>query len=251
MNFFETVKKRIRGVGRRTGLMDDFEWSSYNEKEYAKQVHDLEQQYTFVLPDGKFSIVNGKIALAPGFLPLNEYHQALYEAILALKPASVMEVGYGCGDHLHNIKKLLPDVTLRGVDLLATQLDFLKKRHPELPSQAELFIQDMAMPLTVSKKAELAYTQAVLMHIQRHGAYVKALKNTFRLAEKYVVLAENWTRHNFFNDVQKISNDADFPWKQAHCYCYDGGRQIAFVISAEPLQNFTPVNSNSDLLKYL
>lgn len=250
MEILQKIKKKIRGIGRRTGLMDDFDWSRYNEDEYSLQVHDFEKKYTFVLPDGKYAVENGKITLNVGLLPLNENHQSLYEAIYALNPESVLEVGFGCGDHLHNIKKLLPNVQLHGVDLLPKQLEFLKKRHPELINQALLFIQDMTQPLTQDIKVDLAYTQAVLMHIQRYNPYLTALKNTFSLSKKYVVLMENWTRHDFFDDIMKVSKDPDFAWKQIYFYIYDSGKQIAFVLSNIPLVGWKEITSNQGLLKY-
>jgi len=250
MDILKIISKKIRGIGRRTGLMDDFDWSSYNEEEYAKQVHDLEKQYTFVLPEGKYSLVNGKIVLDKNLLPLNEHHQALYEAMYALKPASVLEIGFGCGDHLYNIKKILPQVALHGLDLLQTQLQFLYKRHPELKKQADLHIQDITVSPLQQVNVDLAYTQAVLMHIQRHHSYLAGLKNIFYSAEKYVVLQENWTRHNFFDDIKKISMDHDFAWKNIYFYTCDTGRQVALILSCAPLAGFKEVRSNEELLKY-
>lgn len=250
MEILKKIKKKIWGITRRTGITDDFDWSRYNEDEYSKQIHDFEQQYTFVLPDGKYKIENGKIILDSGLLPLNENHQALYEAIYSLRPDSVLEVGFGCGDHLYNLKKLLPKVALGGVDLLPTQYEFLLQRHPELQHQANLWIADMTLPLTKNITADLVYTQAVLMHIQRYQPYLEALKNTFSLSKKYVVLMENWTRHNFFEDIRKISALPGFAWNKAYYYTYDAGKQVALVLSNTPLSGFEEITSNDALLKY-
>lgn len=252
MDILKIIAKKIRGVGRRTGLMDDFDWAVYNEQEYAKQIADLEKQYTFILPDNKYSLSGGKIVLAPGLLPLNEHHQALYEAVYALAPQSVLEVGCGCGDHLANIKKLLPGVQLSGLDLLQPQLDFLYKRHPELKAIASLHIQDMTAPMVKKVKADLVYTQAVLMHIQRHYSYLQALRNFFSLSNKYVVLAENWTRHHFFDDIKKISKEEGFTWKEVYFYTYDAGKQVSLIVSATPLASviFKEIKSNEELLTY-
>lgn len=250
MNILKAIQKKVRGIGRRIGLMDDFDWSSYNKEEYAKQVNDLERKYTFILPDGKFKVEGGKIKLDSGLLPLNEHHQALYESVLKLCPNSVLEVGFGCGDHLHNIKKLLPDVQLNGTDLLKAQLNFLEERHPGLKNQAKLAIADITLPLAEGMSADLVYTQAVLMHIQRYNSYLSALKNIFLSAKKYVVLQENWTRHNFFEDIKKISKESDFPWQNTHFYIYDAGRQVSLILSNSPLHLFKEIKSNQELLKY-
>ncbi len=251
MNILKKIRKKIRGVGRRAGIMDDFDWSHYYEDEYSKQIYDLEKQYTFILPDGKYSVVDGKIILNSELLPLNENHEALYESIYALKPNSVLEIGCGCGDHLANIKKILPGVKLNGLDLLQKQLEFLQKRHPELKNQANLFIQDMTLNISKKVKVDLVYTQAVLMHIQRYNHYLSAFKNIFFLAEKYVVLMENWTRHNFIEDIKKISKTLDFPWKNVHFYINDTGKQISLILSKTALDKFNELKNSKELLKYL
>jgi len=248
MNIFKKIKKKIRGIGRRTGIMDDFDWPLYYEDEYSKQIYDLEKQYTFVLPDGKFSVADGKIILNPGLLPLNENHKALYESIYELRPDSVLEIGYGCGDHLANIKKILPGVKLNGIDLLQKQLEFLRKRHPELKNQAELIIHDITLGVPKKIKADLAYTQAVLMHIQRHSHYLVALKNIFFVAEKYIVLMEDWTRHNFFEDIERISKEQGFPWKSINFYINDTGKQTALILSKTALNKFKELKNSEELL---
>ena len=250
MSILSVIKKKLRGIGRRTGLMDDFDWSSYNELEYSKQVYDLEKSYTFVLPDGGYHIESGKIILKDGLLPLNENHEALYEAIIKLKPESVLEVGFGGGDHLVNINKLIPFLKLYGVDLLEKQLEFLKKRHPKLTQKARLIIRDISLSPVKEVKADLVYTQAVIMHIQRHKSYLSALKNIFYSSKKYIVLQENWTRHKFFNDIKKVSKDKDFPWKGIYFYVHDTGKQVALVLSSIKLNGFKEINNNEELLKY-
>ena len=41
---------------------DDFKWSEYN-KEYSRQICEIEKENTLILPDRKYSIVKGKILL--------------------------------------------------------------------------------------------------------------------------------------------------------------------------------------------
>lgn len=59
---------------------DDFEWSKYN-KEYSRQISKIETENTLILPNGKYSIVEGKIVLEPSLLPLHPNHKLLYETI--------------------------------------------------------------------------------------------------------------------------------------------------------------------------
>ncbi len=121
---------------------DDFEWSEYN-KEYSKQISEVERENTLILPEGKYSIVEGKIVLEPTLLPLHPNHKLLYETIYDLKPGSLLEVGCGCGDHLANIQKILSQIEISGFDLLEAQLRFLLSRHPELKTKANLFVHDI------------------------------------------------------------------------------------------------------------
>lgn len=245
------IRKKIRGIGRRVGLMDDFNWSKYYDEEYSKQISELEKEYTFILPDGKYSIINGKITLNPALLPLNDNHKVLYETIYALKPNSVLEVGCGCGDHLANIKKLLPKVELNGLDLSQNQLDFLFHRHPELKNKANLLIQDITIPNLKINKVDLVYTQAVLMHIQRHNHYLSTLRNIFNIADKFIVLMENWSRHNFVEDIKRVSKLPDFAWENVYFCTNDTGKQILLILSPKPLNKFEELKDNKELLKYL
>jgi len=244
------IRKKLRGIGKRIGLVDDFNWSVYYQDEYSQQISQLEKEFTFVLPEGKYSLNNGKILLESGLMPLNDNHRALYEAVYALKPSSVLEIGCGCGDHLANLKKILPQTRLSGSDLSQKQLDFLFSRHPELKYQAQLLVQDITKAVPELEKSDLVFTQAVLMHIQRYTPYLQALKNIFNLTDKYVVLMENWTRHNFLKDIKMLTKKPYFPWNDIYFYKYDTGRQIALILSSQPLNMFEQIKNNKELLKY-
>lgn len=228
---------------------DDFEWSEYN-KEYSKQISEVERENTLILPEGKYSIVEGKIVLEPTLLPLHPNHKLLYETIYNLKPGSLLEVGCGCGDHLANIQKILSKIEISGCDLLESQMRFLLSRHPELKTKTNLFVHD----ITVSPpniKIDLVYTQAVIMHIHRNNRHLNALRNMFHASKKYIVLMENWSRHNFYNEIRKISREPDFPWESIYLYANDDGKQILMVISNTVLEGYKELHNNKELLKYL
>jgi len=242
----------LSGINLRLKRMrygDDFKWSEYS-KDYSKQVSDVEKEYTLILPEGKYSIVEKKIVLEPSLLPLHPNQKLLYETIYALKPSSLLEVGCGSGDHLVNIQKILPETKINGSDLLDDQIKFLQSRHPELKNKANLFVHDITIsPPNI--KVDLVYTQAVLMHIQRNNSYLNALKNIFYASKKYVVLMENWSTHNFYKDLRKVSKQPDFPWKNVYIYTNDDGKQILLVISNTILEGYKELHSNRELLKYL
>lgn len=236
-------------VKRRIQNRDDFNWSGYN-KEYSEQISEVEKENTLILPDGKYSIAQGKIVLEPSLLPLHPNHKLLYETIYDLKPGSLLEVGCGCGDHLANIQKILHDTEISGCDLLEDQMRFLLSRHHELKTKANLFIHDITIsPPNIH--VDLVYTHAVIMHIQRNNRHLNALRNMFHASKKYIVLMENWGRHNFYDDIRKISREPDFPWGSIHLYVNDDGKQILMVISNTALEGYKELNSNKELLKYL
>lgn len=202
------------------------------------------------MPDRKYSIVKGKIILDPSLLSLNPNHKLLYETIYDLKPGSLLEVGFGCGDHLSNIQKILPETEINGCDLLESQRRFLLARHPKLKTNANLFVHDITL-FPPNIKVDLVYTQAVIMHIQRNNCHLNALRNMFHASKKYIVLMENWSEHKFYNDITKISREPGFPWENIYLYVNDDGKQILMVISNTVLEGYRELHNNKELLKYL
>jgi SAM-dependent methyltransferase len=255
---FGMINKLIKGCCLKAGefhskfkrlYKDDYNWSEDN-KRYTKQISEIEKEYTLILPDRKYSIVEGKIILEPYLLPLHPVHKLLYETIYDLNPKSLLEVGCGCGDHLANIQKILPETKISGCDLLEDQMRFLLSRHPELKTKANLFVHDITIsPQNI--KVDLVYTQAVIMHIHRNNRHLNALRNMFHASKKYIVLMENWGSHNFYNDIRKISRESDFPWGSIYLYVNDDGKQILMVISNTVLESYKELHTNKELLKYL
>ena len=239
----------LRKVKKRIQNKDDFKWSEYN-KEYSRQISEVEKENSLILPDSKYSIVKGKIVLESSLLPLHPNHKLLYETIYDLKPGSLLEVGCGCGDHLSNIQKILPEIEINGCDLLEDQMRFLLARHPKLKTNANLFVHDITL-FPPNIKVDLVYTQAVIMHIQRNNRHLNALRNMFHVSKKYIVLMENWSKHKFYNDITKISREQGFPWENIYLYVNDDGKQILMVISNAVLEGYKELHNNKELLKYL
>ncbi len=224
---------------------DDFVWKRYH-KNYYDQISRAELNHTLKLSDD-FEIVDGKLKILCD-PPLNNNHKLLYQIIYDLNPSSICEVGCGGGDHMYNLLKIMPNVNyIEGCDLLPKQLEFLSERNPELKDR--IFINDITEHPTPSY--ELIYTQAVLMHIQKGNRHIDALRNLFLSSEKYIVLMENWTRHNFYESIKEISS----PWKELYIYKVDNGKQIAMVLSNVPIKDkklkYVKLKSNEEMLKYL
>ncbi|MDA7926714.1 class I SAM-dependent methyltransferase, partial [Verrucomicrobiales bacterium] len=143
--------------------------------------------------------------------------QLLYETILLLSPDSVLEIGCGGGDNLRNLDTLNSSFDLFGVDISNSQLELLKQRHPELSCNTA--IADAALPGFSHRQVDLVYTQAVIMHIgEKDGRHIRALENAIKTSQQYIVLMENWEKHNFFNDVNVIFAKGVEGWDEHFLY---------------------------------
>jgi hypothetical protein len=251
MRITEEVVRAAFNKLSRLCKVDDFDWRKYHIG-YKRQITDITNEFTLVLSKDDYQITEGKILLSPKLLPLNPNHKLLYETIYHLNPKSILEVGVGGGDHIHNLHLLLPEAKFCGVDISQNQIDFLLQRHPELKNICKLAVADVAKKDTLNTfgKVDLAYTQAVLMHIRRGNRHIQALKNMFNISN-YIVLMEHWTRHNFFDDITKISQERDFPWPELNIHKNDSGEQILMILSRKELKEFSPLRNNRELLEYL
>ncbi len=228
---------------------DDFTWKRYH-KNYHDQIKRMEEDHTLKLSND-FKITNEKLELFCN-PKLDKNHEILYKVIYDLNPSTIFEVGCGNGDHMYNLLKIMPGVEIKGCDLLQKQLDFLNERNPELEDKATAHdITKWPVPLFY----DLLYTQAVIMHIQKGDNHLEALRNLFCSSTEYIVLMENWERHNFYEDLKNISMEPNFPWKNLHIYKVDDGKQIIMVLSEEPITNkkldYVELKSDEEMLKYL
>jgi hypothetical protein len=213
---------------------DDFDWNRYH-LEYLKQVEGQEESLTLRLTSGDWSLQEGEISLRAE-KPLHPNHKLLYETILELGPQSVLEAGCGGGDHLHNLALLLPHANIRGVDRSLGQLETLRRRNPEVAGWAS--VMDLTLPAPRSlTESELTFTQAVVMHIQTGSSHKVALWNLFHLSTQYVLLMENWARHDFVGDLQEMQEREILPWSEMHLYVRRlSGRPHLLVASRTPLE---------------
>lgn len=190
---------------------DDFDWSRYHLT-YRRQIEELEQTGLLKLGADSASMTDGRLEVNAGFPPMHPNHVCLYETIGALGARSVIEIGCGGGDHLHNLGVLFPDMDRRGFDRSAEQLAFLARRNPELRELAGIL--DITMPPScLFPTADVVYTQAVIMHIQAGNGHRVALANMFGMASEQVVLMENWTRHAFVDDIRALDQGGMLPWQ--------------------------------------
>lgn len=224
---------------------DDFNWKRYH-KNYSNQIKGNEKIGTLKLSND-FKITDGELKFYCK-LPLDKNHELLYQVIYDLNPESIFEVGCGCGDHMYNLKKILPGANIRGCDLLQKQLDYLDERNPELRGLTS--IRDITNEQVL--ESELVFTQAVVMHIQKDNRHINALFNLINSSTQYVVLMENWSRHKFYSDIKKISLELK---EDLFIYKVDSGKQILMVVSKVPIKDkklkYVELKSDEEMLKYL
>ena len=219
----ELARRTLRRLGlQRIGTLqrdygeDDFDWLAYPAL-YRGELNALEKTTTTRIEMGQVEFVDGELRLAAGVPPLHPNHRLLYETIGLLAPSSVLEAGCGGGDHLRNLSVLYPELELHGVDRASGQLALLKERNEDIAGR--VLEVDLTLPVPGHlARVDVAFTQAVLMHIQTGNGHRVALANLFTIASAQVVLMENWLRHDFWSDVQKLHTSRVIGWPKIHAY---------------------------------
>jgi len=232
---------------------DDFEWNSYTAI-YQAQIREFEKAHVLRLSPGDYGYADGVLRkVRQDVLPLHYNHRLLYETILQLSPDSVVELGCGAGDHCHNLTVLRPDLQVFGFDRSEGQLALLRSRNPDL-SASSFRLLDLTLPASEScAKHDIAFTQAVVMHIQAGRGHLVALSNVFRFAKRYVVLVENWKRHDFMADIRALHDLGIIGWPELNFYYRESpersNRPHLMVISATPIDGYAPLADYSVLLE--
>ena len=232
-----TLTRRIKSMlGKKIG--DDFDWSTYN-MHYRGELQATKNTYTQVLSQGDYTLINDRLTKRNDRVPnLHPNMHLLYETILQLRPASVLELGCGGGDHLHNLNILSPNTRLLGLDLSEEQLAFLRERHPALPAECKQC--DCTLPFPSDMPGvDIAYTQAVIMHMKTGNNHLVALANLFSAATKQVILMENWSCHDFLADINKLLDLKVLQWKKLYFY-YRESEELKkphlMIVSSVPLK---------------
>jgi len=226
---------------------DDYDWKYYTGI-YREGLEDFGKENVLVLKEGDYRFEGGSLERKGNVLPLNENHRIIYETLLQLSPGTVFEVGCGCGDHLHNIKVLDPGIGVYGIDISEGQLDFLKRRHPDLCASVKQY--DITIPLqnNMLPEADIVFSQAVIMHIREN--HLAGLENMFRLARREVVLMENWKRHEFMADIKALCDAKRLAWENVYFHYRDSsvtGKPHLMIVSRSPLPQYPVLDTYSRL----
>lgn len=192
---------------------DDYNWEHYH-LHYSWELHQIEKQHTIKLQKGDYTYGKNEKKLKQHNSNKKAIHpnwHILYETILQLSPTSILEVGCGNGMHLNNLSVLSDTLNLNGFDLGEGQLKLLRESYPNL--KAKVAIHDATTPI-INKfsQVDLAYSQAVIMHIQAKNRHLEALKNMFNISKGKVVLMENWKTHDFMSDIKSLFDKKEIKW---------------------------------------
>lgn len=237
------ILSQITFVGKR--YIDGVNWKKYN-KHYSEELKIIEKVNTLLITAQDFEVVAGKVNLKnPNQLPLHPNAQLLYESILKLHPSSILEVGCGGGDHLANLKTLIPELKVYGVDLLDKQIEFLNNRHPQ--NDFELKVVDISKNGVIFPSVDVIYTQAVLMHItEKNLRFYNSMENLLNSSAKHLILVENWSQHDFFETVKQIASSNK--WKMYFNFLEGNERTRLMIISKDEQLSFQPLLDYTQLL---
>ena len=230
-------------------LNDDFDWNIYH-LHYKEELEAGKKIFTLNCTTKNFKIEKNEIIKKNDKVKdLHPNHKLLYETILKINPKTILEIGCGGGDHLANLNIFNKKFKLSGVDRSFEQINTLKQRHPKL--KATFKIKDITIKDCKLGTTDLIFTQAVLMHISETNDRLRfALTNILAAAHSHVVLIENWSAHNFLNEIKKIIRNKP-KFKTFKFYISKLSSKIstrAMILSKKNL-NFPKLLNYNDLLQ--
>jgi len=219
---------------------DDYDWEFYTGI-YKDSLDNASKKETLILKEGDYVFTDRQLLIKNNHIfPLSPIHHLVYETLLSLNLQSVMDIGSGAGDHLHNIQMLSPEIKLYGIDVSKGQVELANDRHPNLGACIQQY--DITTPPEQASlpKVDAVYTMAVIQHIREN--HTDALLNLFHIANKYVLLAENWKRHAFMDDISNLLKSNKIPWKNIYFYYREAkiteehqNKPTVMIISSEPI----------------
>ncbi|MDG1003858.1 MAG: class I SAM-dependent methyltransferase, partial [Emcibacteraceae bacterium] len=189
--------------------------------------------------------VSGEISFAakPVLYPT---HQLIITTAIKLKAASAFEFGYGSGPHIFNLRTALPLIRLGGADIseqMKGQAIASYSEHKHSKKHIDFLVRDLSDPKScedLRNTYELVYCHQVLLHIHRKGAAENFLKNMFAISSRYILLVENFNRHDLCRMINKL-----FP--QNKVFLIDTKYATAVLIDKKNAVDMPIVNTDNDL----
>jgi hypothetical protein len=253
---FTRARFRVRAIARRllARPADDYDWATYHEF-YGPENESEAKVFTYNLDDVEHRVIDGRLYTIADAKPIAFPHRAVFEAILGLPEVhSVHEVGAGGGKLIVNLGKLLGDSCALGAsDIGQGQLRLFEGNWPKEHRHIKPFVHDVTVaPLPESARADVVYTATVLMHIQRKDSYENALANLLTSARKYLVLVENWDRHDYVTDMLAVAA-REPSLGPIRLGLFDSGAATAMVVArgdATLGEAYGPLQRTQELCKY-
>lgn len=243
MNFIKRLTYKSRKF-----YDDDFDWENYtDDSRHRRLKNDVESSFLTIAKEGDLSFDEKTGVLGATGQVLHPNAAAILEVIGQLQPEVVHEIGCGGGDHVANANTVFSTIRTTGSDRGASQIALARQRHPDLASCFN--VQDVTMPFSrYWQRAELVYSQAVIMHIHTAVSHFVALSNMVAMADKYVFLMENLQCHNFVADISNLFKRGHLAWDSLHIYRFDGSAGArGLLLSKEELDY--PVASSDAFLR--
>jgi hypothetical protein len=224
---------------------DDYDWSSYSQLNYHPSLAEFDTRFTSQLSRAaRWSAERGRVVVSGR--PLHPRHQLNYELAVKLDPGSIVECGFGGGNHLANLSLLLPSAEIFCADISSDQLALATQRNSALLSRAKLYVLDLTRPNSIThlrSAAQCAYCQAVIQHIHGGERHLHFTRNMWSLSTRYLLLVESWERHNFVADLRNL-----FP---QHLLCRVGaGSSSGILIDKLNAMNYQVVYSDRGIRRH-
>ncbi len=235
----------ISWIRSRFKWSDDFRWDTYTRVYKDQITYEVDPYHTTQLSKVRCAVTKGRITLFDNAKPIHPNHLLIYERALALEPVSILEFGFGGGDHLANLRLLFPRAKIGGVDIRQTQLVFALERNQTGLINAWLDVRDMTQPNAaegIENWAEFVFSQAVVMHIHGGRRHKLFMSNMWKVSSRYILLMENWVWHNFVKDLRAM-----FPASNLYAVSASNGGAVAILIDKENALNYSTVETDKQL----
>jgi len=220
-HILKAVQKLLTKIGiykNKYNNKDMFNWSLYS-LHYKGELIEAKKTTSIEIKPGDYVLENDRLIKKNWAIkPLHLSHRFLYETIMLLRPKSIFEMGCGTGMHLNNLQTLMPNTTLSGIDLLDNQIKMLRRSFPYLSATIKAADATIPFPENFMPPADIAFTQAVLMHIHTNSLHLAALANLFKIGRKYVILMESERTHHYIDDTKKLKTEKKVNWENIYFY---------------------------------
>jgi ubiquinone/menaquinone biosynthesis C-methylase UbiE len=201
-------------------LQDDFEWQNVYPSAHFQQTQQLEQDILFEIPIGSI-IENGKVHISTIGKDIHINHRMIFEKIIEVLPQSVFEIGFGYGNNLVGIHRLLPQIELSGCDISWKQHYMALQRYEEC-KKFNLVVGDFLELDIPDNSFDFVFSQAVLMHMSTERA-MRSLEKMVRISKKYIMSTDGGlvipNIREFLQTLGKVDficYDKDIEQKYAH-----------------------------------